>query len=177
MKYIIDGILIVEGKTDVAFLSSFIEAEFVTTNGYDINPDEIDFVLRVISTKKVIILSDSDKAGELIRKRLNEKLPNAMNALVDLTKCDKNGKHGVAECLKEEVISVLKPYFTIETPIRGKISLKDLAGLGLTGDSNSKELRRKLCKRLKLGVCNAKNMIKRMNFLGITLQEIKEVIG
>ena len=36
MKKIVNGIIVVEGKTDVAFLSQFIDAEFVTTNGSEI---------------------------------------------------------------------------------------------------------------------------------------------
>lgn len=176
MKYVIDGVIIVEGKTDVAFLSSFIDAEFVLTNGYDINKDEIDFVLAASKSKNIIILSDSDEAGNQIRNRLNKLIPNAINALVDINKCDKNNKHGVAECAKDEIISVLKPYFSLETLKRGKITLQDLSLLGLTGDSNSKILKQKVCKRLNLGICNTKNMLKRINFLGITLQEIKEAV-
>lgn len=176
MKYLIDGVIIVEGKTDVAFLSSFIDAEFVTTNGYDINQLEIEFVLKASETKKIIILSDSDNAGKQIRNRLNDLIPDAYNALVDITKCDKNNKNGVAECEKDEVINVLSPYFILETPKSEKVTMQNLSQFGLTGDSNSKTLRIKVCKRLRLGICNTKNMLKRINFLGITLQEIKEAV-
>jgi hypothetical protein len=38
MKKKIDAIIVVEGITDIAFLNSFIDAEFVSTNGSDV-PD------------------------------------------------------------------------------------------------------------------------------------------
>lgn len=177
MKYYIDGLLIVEGKSDLAFLKSFLDVEIITTNGFDIPRDEIEYVLRVSQTKKIIIMSDPDAAGTLIRKRLNELIPNAFNALVDISKCDKNNKHGVAECQKEEVISVLKPYFSLEKPKTRKISIENLIEFGLTGDFDSKSRRENLCKKLKLGKCNFKTMLNRINFLQIDIQEIKEALN
>ena len=44
MKKKIDGVLIVEGKTDVSYLSSFIDTFFLTTNGYDLSEEKIDFL-------------------------------------------------------------------------------------------------------------------------------------
>lgn len=176
MKYYIDGLLVVEGKSDLAFLKSFLDVEIVTTNGFEIPLDEIEYVLRACKTKKVIIMSDPDEAGTIIRKRLNKLIPNAFNALVDISKCDKNNKHGVAECKKEEVISVLKPYFSLVKPNTTKISINDLMEFGLTGDFESKTKREKLCTLLKLGKCNFKMMLNRINFLQISVQEIKEAL-
>ena len=73
MKHYIDGLIVVEGKTDLAFLKSFLDAEIVITNGFDIFQEDFNYILRVSKTKKVIILSDSDDSGYLIRKRLNKK--------------------------------------------------------------------------------------------------------
>ena len=50
MKYFVDGIIVVEGISDVAFLSEFIEAEFVTTNGSEI-PTETWIGARLSSPK------------------------------------------------------------------------------------------------------------------------------
>lgn len=44
MKKIISGIIVVEGITDVSFLSQFIEAEFVTTNGSEIPDSTIEYL-------------------------------------------------------------------------------------------------------------------------------------
>ena len=42
--YYFDGIIVVEGKSDVSYLSSFIDALYITTNGYEIPDEEIDFL-------------------------------------------------------------------------------------------------------------------------------------
>ena len=177
MKHYIDGLIVVEGKTELAFLKSFLDAEIVITNGFDIFQEDFNYILRVSKTKKVIILSDSDDSGYLIRKRLNEKIPNAYNALVDISKCDKNNKHGVAECEKEEILRVLKPFIVLKTTKSQKYDLKLLSDFGLTGDSSSKLLREKICKKLSLGKCNTKTLINRLNFLEIDIKELKEAIN
>ena len=43
-KININAVLIVEGKEDVSYLSSFINALFFTTNGYDLNEEKISFL-------------------------------------------------------------------------------------------------------------------------------------
>ena len=44
MKYFIDGVIVVEGTNDSSFLSSFVDALYVETNGFDIDEQEIDFL-------------------------------------------------------------------------------------------------------------------------------------
>ena len=43
MKKIINAIIVVEGKSDVQFLESFIDAEFVITNGSDVPRETINY--------------------------------------------------------------------------------------------------------------------------------------
>lgn len=169
---IIDGLIIVEGISDVSFLSSFIQAEFIYTNGYTIPKDEIEFAKRVNLTKKIIVLTDSDEAGNLIRDRINKLLDNTINVLLDISKCNKKDKHGVAETSKEEVIKKLEKHQTF-TPIKyGAINASDLYNLGLIGPG-SKKKRNALSKKLSLGICDCKKLLRRINFLQISLDEIK----
>ena len=168
MKYYFDGIIVVEGRNDVSFLSSFIDSLFVVTNGYDIPIEEIEFLNNPRNKKPIIILTDSDEAGKEIRNRLNKCLNNPINVSVDILKCDKNGKHGVAECDKAEVINVLKEHFTKE-PSKEYITLADLTGLGIDA-----EKREYLSKKLSLGICNNKTFIKRLEYLNYSLEEIEK---
>ena len=43
-KYCIDGVIVVEGKSDVTFLQEFIDAIFVTTNGSEISKETINYI-------------------------------------------------------------------------------------------------------------------------------------
>ena len=82
MKKTIKDVLVVEGAADASYISSLVEALIVTTNGYEIPDKEIDFLNHLPKGKKVLILTDSDKAGGEIRNRLNDRLTNLENILV-----------------------------------------------------------------------------------------------
>lgn len=171
MKYIVDAIVVVEGKGDECFLSSFIDAEYIITNGFDVPEDEVDYLKHAKAYKQIIVLTDSDDAGKRIRSTLNSKIDGLTNIELDIDQCNKNGKHGVAESTKEEVVNKLKPYFVKEKPYQNPINTLIIKTI------NSKEIRDNLCKKFHLGKCNTKTMIKRMETLNIKIEDIKEVVG
>ena len=169
MKYCFDGVIVVEGTGDVSFLSSFIDSLYVITNGYEINKKEIDFLNHVPSSKTIIVLTDSDEAGKKIRETLNQRLNNPTNIEVDINKCNKNNKHGVAECDKEEVINVLKEHLSSNVDVNQIWTCSIINKLGI----NNKAIRDYICDKFHLGICNNKTMIKRMNFLNIKIEDVK----
>ena len=167
-----DGIIVVEGKSDEAFLSSFIEALYVTTNGYDLPKDEVEFLKYYAGSKKIIVLTDSDEAGKTIRKRINEYGFPHIDVEVDIKHCNKNNKHGVAECDQNEIINVLKAHLGFEKTLIGNISTKDL----IDDNVSDKQARDYLAEKLHLGKCNNKQLLRRLNFLRITKEQINEVM-
>ena len=169
MKIYLDGILVVEGKEDASYLSNYIASEIVTTNGFEIPKETITY----LKDKKVIVLTDPDEAGKRIREKLNEILPNSINVEVDIKKCVRNTKNGVAECDIEEVLTKLKPYSINQKDNESDISLTDLYNLGLM---NNKDLRERVCEILKLGKCNAKTLYKRLLNNNIKLEQLCEII-
>ena len=172
MKKTINGVLVVEGSNVASFISSFYESLFVITNGYEIPKEEIDFLNHLPKDIKVYILTDSDDAGKNIREKLNNTLCNPINLVVDIIKCNKKGKHGVAECDKEELLRVLNPYAS-ECDIKEQLTMSDLISLGVI-DKNKREY---LCKELHLGKCNNKLLLKRLNYLNIKGTRVREVMG
>ena len=167
MKYYFDGIIVVEGKDDVAFLSSFIDSIFVTTKGNVVPKEEIDFINNCNGVS-IIVLTDSDEAGENIRNRINKQINSPINIRLDINKCDKNNKHGVAESTKEEVLDKLNLYLKKEKPQNGNISLSDLVNM----NCNNK----KISEKFHLGLCNTKTLIKRINFKNIDAETIKRAM-
>lgn len=167
-----DGIIVVEGKSDEAFLSSFIEALYVTTNGYDLPKDEVEFLKHYAGSKKIIVLTDSDEAGKTIRKRINEYGFPHIDVEVDIKHCNKNNKHGVAECDQNEIINVLKEHLGFEKTLIGNVSTKDLIDANVSG----KQARDYLAEKLHLGKCNNKQLLRRLNFLRITKEQINEAM-
>ena len=43
-KLFVDGVIVVEGKSDVTFLQEFVDAIFVTTNGSEISKETIEYI-------------------------------------------------------------------------------------------------------------------------------------
>ena len=168
MKPYLNGVLVVEGKSDQAFVSSFINTTFVVTNGYEIPAKDLDFLKHASSKTQIFILTDSDEAGKGIRARLNKEVPAAHNIYVDISRCNKKGKHGVAEAEKEEIINILIEYLSDKLDTKRNITLADLINIGI----DDREKREKLADHFHLGQCNNKTLIQRMCILDLTTEEI-----
>lgn len=165
-----DGVIVVEGKGDVSYLSSFIDAEYVILNGYQIPADVVDY-LSHIQDRKIIVMTDPDEAGISIEKRLKNTDINYTYKKVKIEACDKHGKHGVAECKKDEILRVLSDELLTENPFKNYLSKSEFSRLGL---AESTEKREAICEKLHLGFCNAKTLFKRLNYNKITAEQIEK---
>ena len=173
MKKIINGIIVVEGITDVAFLSQFIDAEFVTTNGSDVPSKTIEYLQKSSENRDIFVLTDPDAPGKKIRDILEQNIPNLKHCFVSKEHSIKNNKVGVAESTKEEVLSSLENYISTNKTFAVNLTMADLTLLGLVGDNEASIKREKIIKKFHLGHCNAKTFLKRLNYSGLTLEDIK----
>ncbi|MFR7855007.1 MAG: toprim domain-containing protein, partial [Acutalibacteraceae bacterium] len=73
----LDKAVIVEGKYDKIRLSSFIDAEIITTDGFGIfkNREKAELIRKAANKRGIIIMTDSDGAGFLIRSHLSGIVP------------------------------------------------------------------------------------------------------
>ena len=154
----------VEGKYDKIKLSSFVSSPVFTTEGFGIFRDENKsrFFSKICNSSKLIILTDSDKGGDLIRKRLKSISPNAkiVNLYIPQIKGkekrkkspSKQGYLGV-EGMDEKLLTDL---FTraglVDEGIEREpfMDRAKLYSLGLMGKDDSAEKRKKLAKKLGL---------------------------
>jgi len=69
--------LIVEGRYDKNTVSQVVDTVIIETSGFSVfkNSETLALIRRLAETRGVIILTDSDGAGFLIRGHLNGKLP------------------------------------------------------------------------------------------------------
>ena len=103
----VDQIVIVEGKYDKIKLSSIIDGIIIETEGFGIFKDkEKQKLIRKLAEKKgVVILTDSDSAGFVIRNFITSIVPNEYITNVYIPdifgkekrkeSCSKEGKLGV----------------------------------------------------------------------------------
>ena len=155
--------IIVEGKYDKIRLSSLFEAHIVTTDGFGIfnKKEKLALIRALANSSKLIVLTDSDGAGKLIRSHLSGALPK--DKLIQLYIPRVEGKErrkdapsaegtmGVEGMENEILHKILLPYTEEGEPVgENPLSKTDLYIDGLTGGENSRERRDRLAVSLGL---------------------------
>lgn len=172
----IKELIVVEGKTDLIFLKSFLDADIVITNGSEISKETLDYIKEANNRQGVIILTDPDYPGLRIRNLITEYIGDCKHAYIEKSKAIKGKKVGIAETKKEDILEALKNVVTYKKDNKKTVYESDLYEMGLLGRNDSKKLREKVCNHYHLGWCNAKTFLKRINMFGLTKEQIKEVI-
>ena len=171
--YYLNGVLVVEGKCDKAFLSTFIKTNYFVTNGFDLHNSDIKFLIDLSKETKIFILTDPDDAGERISNRLKNEIPNAIVLKIDFKNRKQYHKHGVAECDKSEIINILKEYLSDIFDESKIFNTSLLINLGI----NNSDIRNYIADKLNLGNCyNNKVLIDRLNLKKIEIKEIERIV-
>ncbi|MCH5180597.1 MAG: ribonuclease M5 [Erysipelotrichales bacterium] len=176
MKTKCNAVIVVEGKSDVQFLESFLDAEFVITNGSEVSRETIEYIRSLSMIKKVIVLTDPDSPGKRIRDILDNEIPNLSHAFVEKNKSIKKHKVGVAESSKEHILEAISNLLEKNELVQGTLTMRDLYTLDLCGKDYSNSLRVKVMSELHLGYGNAKTLLKRLNSMNIDYDKLKSVV-
>ena len=160
-------VILVEGKYDQNTLSQVVDATILTTDGFKIFKDRqrVAFLRRLAEIRGLILLTDSDGAGFLIRNFLKSAIPKERIKQAYIPdrygkerrkrKPGKEGKLGV-EGMPPEILlqALLRAGATIqgaeEKVKSGCIRKQDLYALGLSGRKDSADRRRVLMQYLEL---------------------------
>lgn len=159
--------IVVEGKYDKNTLRQIVDTAVFTTGGFGVMGDRamLSFLRTVAETRGLIILTDSDGAGFVIRNYLKGALPKdkVRHAYIpDIPGKERRkaapgreGKLGVEGMEPSVLLEALRragATFEGETPPdnRTPITKTDLYALGLTGGPDSRAKRQALMKRLSL---------------------------
>ena len=191
--YKIREAIVVEGRYDKNALSQVIDAPIFETKGFGVMKDKelLRFLREVAVRRGLIILTDSDGAGFVIRNFLKGRIqsgrvlhayiPDVEGKEKRKLQPGKEGKLGV-EGMKPEVLlnAILSCGATVEGEVfeskpRQPITKKDLYDLQMTGWPDSEARRDELKRVLQLpkhlstnGLLDALNvMFERDEFLGI----------
>ena len=178
MKKVIKPVIVVEGTSDVNKLRLLVDADFVITNGSEVSRETLEYIKELSKDRQIIVMTDPDYPGTRIRNIVNSFVPGCFNAFVDKEKSIKHHKVGVAECDKNEILRALEnmiEYKEVEVEDR-LLDEKDIFELKLNGHSSSSYLRDYVSKHYNLGKVNAKTLLKRLNMLNVTKEELKGVL-
>ena len=154
--------IIVEGKYDKLKLSRIVKANIITTDGFGIFSKEEKNLLirRLAEARGVIVLTDSDGAGLVIRNHLKNLLPKEKVIHIYTPQIkgkekrknepSKEGFLGVEGMETDWLVKALEPFADGNVPDRMELTKADLYALGLSGREDSEKRRKALASALKL---------------------------
>lgn len=180
--------IIVEGKYDKIKLDSIVKAKVITTDGFGIfnNKEKLFLIQSLAKKSKIILLTDSDGGGHLIRSHIKTAVPQ--NRLINLyipriqgkekrkVSASKEGMLGVEGIDKDKLLEILAPFSADATePLGNELTKADFYALGLSGKENSSLLRDALCTRLCLPKMSPNALLQALNIL-YTKEELEALV-
>ena len=170
----IKEVIVVEGKNDTKRLKRFFDVDTIETCGLGLSKDTLEYIREVNNKRGVILLLDPDSPGEKIRKRINDYIPGLKNAFLLKEEARTSKKVGVEHASYKVLEEALNSVVTYDDNKKETLSMFDFYSLGLMGKEDSAKKRYLVSKRLHIGKCNAKTMLKRLNLLNVTMDEVND---
>ena len=181
----IKEVIVVEGRYDKNTLSQIVDATVITVGGFSVfnDKEKLAFLRRLAEERGLIVLTDSDGAGFVIRNYLKGALPKEkvkQAYIPDIhgkerrkRHAGKEGKLGVEGMKPEVLLDALRKagatFLDEEERAmekRDPITKADLFELGLTGGPDSTAKRQALLKKLNLPErLTANGMLEALNLL------------
>lgn len=157
--------IIVEGKYDRLRLIEICDAHIITTEGFGIfkKSERLALIRELASRTSVIVLTDSDGAGKLIRSHITSAIPKDRLIQIYIPKIEGKEKRksepsaegtlGVEGMELKLLYELLRPFENKDLSNilkENKISKTDFYIDGLSGRENSSAIRAEFAKKLNL---------------------------
>lgn len=165
-------LIVVEGKHDRQKLEKLFDCDVICTDGLSMSPEVLETIRTIGKQRGVIILTDPDHPGEVIRKKIAETVPDRQHVFVNRKEAIGKRNVGIEYVSDKDLIRALENRVTFENKTES-LSWSEFLDLGIMGNS---ERRTMLCERLHISVSNNKTLYKRLNMMGMTYSELKELI-
>ena len=189
-KLRIREVIVVEGRYDRNTLSQVVDALIFETKGFSVFHDREKLeTLRMLAEERgLILLTDSDSAGFVIRNRLKGLIPSekVKQAYVPAIpgrekrkdRPSKEGLLGVEGMRPEELVRALKNAgATEEKGTEETITDADFYRLGLNGKPGSAQLRRRLAEELKLPLLISRSDLQKAAGFLLSREELEELVS
>lgn len=175
-KPIIQETIVVEGYHDARAVNAAVEAECIITSGFGIKEDTFKRIAWAQEHVGVIVLTDPDHAGEQIRNRISERIPEVRHAWISRGDGTKDGDIGVENASPEAILEALVKARCVQRVISTVHTEQDMARWQLSGCSDAAERRAQLGAALGIGYGNAKQLLHRLNHYGIEAITIEKAL-
>ena len=167
--------IVVEGKDDRSAVLKAVDANIICTCGYGLNDSIISLIKTAYKETGIIIFTDPDHAGRRIREKLTDLFPEAKQAYLTESQAYKSGDIGIENAVPEDIASALESACAAHIDGSFGISINDLKDMGLAGSPNSAVKREEAGALLGIGYANTRTFLKRLNYMGISLQKLRDV--
>ena len=173
----IQQVIVVEGKSDVAAIRRSVEADCLITGGFSLTPQLVGQIAAAYQRRGIIILTDPDSAGERIRSFLRDRFPAAGHAFVPRSEAvGADGRIGVEKASPEQIRAALAKVRLAEVAPRQEFDLADIVDNGLAGVNDAEDKRAFLGAELGIGWANAKTFLHRLNSYGVSRAEFEQAL-
>ena len=173
MRISTNSVIVVEGQNDKALLSRFLNTEIVTTNGVCVSRETLTYLIGLEKHHDIIIITDPDGPGKIVRDKLLTAVPNAKVVLIDKKKSIKKGKVGLAETEIKPLQELLVPLLSLQKQLAPQLTLSDLLDFKTINKNFLLIIRREF----PIGDVNNKTMLKRLHYLNVTKTEIENKLN
>lgn len=184
--------ILVEGRYDKNTLSQIVDTVIFECGGFGIfkNKEQMELLRKVAQKRGLIVFTDSDGAGFVIRNHVKSAIDNAClkHAYIpdvygkERRKAapGREGKIGVEGMTKDVLLEALRrsgaTFEGESATVSGGITKQDMMELGLSGGKDSAERRQKLLQKLGLPErMSANAMLQALNLL-YTKQELEKLL-
>lgn len=186
--------IVVEGRYDKNTLSQIVDAPILETSGFGIMKDkkQLELLRKVAKSRGLIVLTDSDGAGFVIRNYLKSAIDPAFlkHAYIpDISGKErrkatpgKEGKLGVEGMRPERIIDALRRAgATMDDAVpqacSGRITKQDMMELGLSGGQGSRQRRLELVRKLDLPEHISPNALLQALDLLMDLEQLRRIVA
>lgn len=173
----IQEVLVVEGKQDVAAIRRAVEADCIITEGFTLKAHALENIRHAYEKRGIIILTDPDGAGERIRRFLTERFPAAKHAFIPRDEATANDDVGVEQASPESIRRALEKARCCQAQPEEVFAAADLQAAALSGCPASAARRAALGAALGVGYANAKTFLRRLNHYGVSREEFAQALG
>ena len=183
--------IVVEGKYDRLRLLCVCNAQIITTDGFGIfkKHEKLALIRKLSTITPIILLTDSDGAGKLIRSHLSSAVPKDRLIQLYIPKIEGKekrkaapsaegtlGVEGMEQQLLFDLLSPFEDSARLERASENPLSKVDFYDDGLSGRDNSAAMRDLLAKKLDLPSGMTANALLAALKMLITYEEYKDLV-
>lgn len=177
-KPTIKEVIVVEGKKDTEKIQLAVNASTIETQGLALEEEVLKLIEHAQEKHGVIVFTDPDYPGEMIRKKITQRVPEAKHAFIrtDEGTPTHKGTLGIEHASIAAIRNALAGLYEVSEASEPTVSKQFLQSVGLRSGKNSKQLRIRLGEELRIGYTNSKQLQKRLTLFNISEEQVSETL-